>query len=350
MISVADEGVKEIWLTSEDTGAYGRDIGTDISELLRLLVKNISDSLMLRIGMTNPPFILEHLETVAHVLNHPRVFSFLHIPVQSGSNSVLAKMNREYTIEEFCKVADYLLEHCPGITLATDIICGFPDETDEDFEQTLELVRKYKFPVLNISQFYPRPGTPAAKMKRVDTKIVKERSKAITKLFESYRCYDKLVGTVQKVWIADKEPNKHEGGMILVGHTKAYVKVVLPFDEALLGKSVRVKITEAHKWHITGDIVDRNPSVEHVSEDYFESKSNGGAQTKANSEESEEEATLNIHSKKAAKTEFKQTSTNPTQLNANISSSNATVISNILMILASILMAIGIYLVLNNQT
>ena len=91
------EGVKEIWLTSEDTGAYGRDIGTSLPQLCRAIVKLLPGDCMLRIGMTNPPYILEHLPAMAAILAHPRVFSFLHIPVQSGNDWVLDKMNREYT-------------------------------------------------------------------------------------------------------------------------------------------------------------------------------------------------------------------------------------------------------------
>jgi threonylcarbamoyladenosine tRNA methylthiotransferase CDKAL1 len=86
---------------------------------------------MLRVGMTNPPYILEHLDAMVDILNHPRVYAFLHVPVQSGSNNVLDKMNREYMIEEFHEVCDFLVEHVtPEMTLATDIICGFPTETE----------------------------------------------------------------------------------------------------------------------------------------------------------------------------------------------------------------------------
>jgi len=123
----------EIWLTSEDTGAYGRDINTSLPELLRSLIAVMPTHTMLRVGMTNPPYILEHLQAMADILNHPRVYSFLHVPVQSGSNAVLDKMNREYLIEEFMEVCDYLIERVPDITLATDIICGFPTENDQDF-------------------------------------------------------------------------------------------------------------------------------------------------------------------------------------------------------------------------
>jgi radical SAM superfamily enzyme YgiQ (UPF0313 family) len=80
------------------------------------------------------------------------VFSFLHVPVQAGSDRVLRAMNREYTVGEFQQVADYLLEHVPGMTIATDIICGFPGETEEDFQETLSLLEKYRLAIVNISQ------------------------------------------------------------------------------------------------------------------------------------------------------------------------------------------------------
>jgi threonylcarbamoyladenosine tRNA methylthiotransferase CDKAL1 len=154
--AILDEGVLEIWLTSEDTGAYGRDIGENIVDLLRGIVKVLEDHpssvAMLRVGMTNPPYILEHLDGIAQVLNHPRVYSFLHVPVQAGSTKVLTDMKRLYTIEDFERVCDVLLEKVPDITLATDIICGFPTETESDFEETIRILKKYKFKVLHISQ------------------------------------------------------------------------------------------------------------------------------------------------------------------------------------------------------
>ena len=189
------EGVMEIWLTSEDTGAYGRDINTDIPTLLKSLIKVLPNHAMLRVGMTNPPFILEHLAAMADILNHPRVYQFLHVPVQSGSNAVLDKMNREYTIEEFSVVADYVIEHVPNMIVATDIICGFPTEEAPHHVETCELVKKYQFPVLNISQFYARPGTVAYKWKKVPSAEVKRRSGEMTKIFNSYTTNTHFLGT-----------------------------------------------------------------------------------------------------------------------------------------------------------
>lgn len=100
-------------------------------------------------------------------LKHPSVFAFLHVPVQSGSDAVLSSMKREYTAAEFCQVADTLLAAVPGLQLATDIICGFPGETESDHAATMSLIQRYRFAVCHISQFYSRPGTPAARMKKV---------------------------------------------------------------------------------------------------------------------------------------------------------------------------------------
>jgi len=248
--SVVEEGVVEIWLTSEDTGTYGRDIGKTLPQLLWNVIEQIPEGVMLRVGMTNPPYILEYLEEIAKILNHPWVYSFLHIPVQAGSNKVLNLMKREYTIEEFKNVVDFLRQKVPGITIATDIICGFPQETEEDFQQTYELVEQYRFPVLYISQFYPRPGTPAARMPRVPTQQVKERSRAITRLFESYQTYDHHVSSIQVVIVTDLTPD----GLQYVAHNKFYEQVLISKEERddLMGKMFKVQITHAGKHFMLG--------------------------------------------------------------------------------------------------
>ena len=95
-----------------------------LPDLLRELVKVVPEHCRLRLGMTNPPYILDHLDEIAEIMRHPRVYKFLHVPVQSGSDAVLSDMRREYTREHFCDVVDFLREHVPGITIVTDIICG----------------------------------------------------------------------------------------------------------------------------------------------------------------------------------------------------------------------------------
>lgn len=186
----------------------------------------------MRIGMTNPPYILDHLHTIAQFLNHPRVYSFIHIPVQAGHNNVLDKMNREYTVEQFRTVCDFMLEHVPDVTIATDIICGFAEETEEEFEASMDLVRHYKFKVLYINQFYLRPGTPAANLKQLPSNVIKDRSTRISNLFKSMDHYSHMVGRTERVWINEVEEYKNIKH--LVGHTKNYTKVNIPYDESLL--------------------------------------------------------------------------------------------------------------------
>jgi len=154
------------------------------------------------------------------------------------------------------KVVDTLLERVPGITIATDIICGFPGETEEDWEMTMALCRKYDFIELHLSQFYPRPGTPAARMKKVNSREVKRRSRELTNYIESYLPHGALVGTTQRVWVTDIAKD----GISLVAHTKSYVQVLLPGGEAervrLMGKSAVVKIIESARWYVRGEVLE----------------------------------------------------------------------------------------------
>ncbi|KAK8974487.1 hypothetical protein V6N11_063109 [Hibiscus sabdariffa] len=216
--TVKADGVKEIWLSSEDTGAYGREIGVNLPILLNAIVAELppDGSTMLRIGMTNPPFVLEHMKEVTTVLHHPCVYSFLHVPVQYGSDGVLTAMNRKYTVSEFRTVVYTLTELVPGMQIATDIICGFPVETDEDFAQTVNLIKEYKFPQVHISQFYPRRGTPAARTKKVPSTTVKNRSREITSVFEAF----------------------------------------MPYNGIILGSSAMVNITFVGRWSVFGEVIE----------------------------------------------------------------------------------------------
>ncbi|KAF9601447.1 hypothetical protein IFM89_020214 [Coptis chinensis] len=251
--TVVADGVREIWLSSEDTGAYGRDIKVNLPMLLNSIVAELPSDrrTMLRIGMTNPPFILEHLNEIAEVLCHPCVYSFLHVPVQSGSDSILTAMNREYTVSEFRTVVDTLYRLVPGMQIATDIICGFPGETDEDFTETVTLIKDYKFPQVHISQFYPRPGTPAARMKKVPSNVVKNRSRELTTVFESFTPYQGMENQVERIWITEYATD----GIHLVGHTKGYVQVLVVAPETMLGTSTEVKITSVGRWSVFGEVI-----------------------------------------------------------------------------------------------
>merc|ERR1719440_1811166 len=139
-LQAAAEGVSEVWLASEDTGAFGIDIGTNIAALLRRIADALPPNVMLKLGMTNPPYMLAHIDGVAEVLRRPNVFEFLHVPVQSGSDQVLRAMVREYSAAEFKRLVDGLKASVPDLLVATDLICGFPAEAEEDHKASLTLV------------------------------------------------------------------------------------------------------------------------------------------------------------------------------------------------------------------
>ncbi|XP_031784012.1 CDKAL1-like protein isoform X2 [Nasonia vitripennis] len=251
-IQAFKDGIKELWLTSEDTGAYGKDIDTNLPELLWKLIDVIPDKCRMRIGMTNPPYILEHLEEIGKILKHPKVYSFLHIPVQSGSDRVLFDMKREYSRSDFENIVDFLKEKIPNINIATDVICGFPTETSEDFEETMSLCQKYKFSTLFINQFFPRQGTPAAKMIQVPSKEIKNRTKLISEFFQSYEPYNTKIGEIQEVLVTEiAHDNKH-----YVAHNSYYEQVLIPMKKEYMGEMLKVKIISASKHSMKGEAFD----------------------------------------------------------------------------------------------
>lgn len=184
-------------------------------------------------------------------MQHPKVYAFLHIPVQSGSDSVLSEMKREYNSAEFEHIVEFLREKVPGVSIATDIICGFPSETEEDFEMTMQLCEKHKFPSLFINQFFPRPGTPAAQMKRIPADLVKTRTKRLTDLFYTYEPYGHKLGEVQEVLVTEIGKDKKH----YVAHNKFYEQVLVPMRPNLLGKSLKVKIVSATKFSMISEIL-----------------------------------------------------------------------------------------------
>ncbi|MBN2458975.1 tRNA (N(6)-L-threonylcarbamoyladenosine(37)-C(2))-methylthiotransferase [Candidatus Woesearchaeota archaeon] len=179
--SAVADGVKEVWLTSQDCGAYGKDIGSSLPTLLKELLV-VEGDYRIRVGMINPNHMLEFIDDYISILKNPKVFKFAHLPVQSGSNRILKLMKRKYVVEDFVKIAKRLRKEIPMITLATDIICGFPGETEADFEMTYKLMERLRIPVVNITKYSPRSGTPADKMQKLPTKVIKPRSKRLMEL------------------------------------------------------------------------------------------------------------------------------------------------------------------------
>ena len=179
-------GCREIWLTSQDNSAYGRDY-SEKSQLPALLVKinALKGSFWARVGMMNPDSILPVLDELVPPFRSMKIFKFIHIPVQSGSNEILKKMMRNYSVEDFKEIVSSFRKMIPRITLSTDIICGFPGETEEQFMESVNLIKEIKPDVLNISRFWAMPGTEAAAMEgQLNGNETKERSKRMTAEFK----------------------------------------------------------------------------------------------------------------------------------------------------------------------
>ncbi len=245
-------GCKEIWLTSQDTAAYGQDIKADLVSLLRKIVL-IKGDFKVRIGMMDPNNLVLILGDLIKVMKSDKIFKFLHIPVQSGNDEILKKMKRPYTINDLKKIIKKLRKEIPEITISTDIICGFPSETEEQFNDSVKLIKEIKPDVLNISRFWPRPGTKAAAMEnQIHGNITKQRSQEMTKVF------NKLSFEKNKKWLNWKgyilvDEIGQKGSFI--GRNYCYKPVVIKSNNNLLGKKVNVKIISVTNHTLRGKII-----------------------------------------------------------------------------------------------
>lgn len=248
------EGCKEIWITSQDTSAYGRDIGTNLPELLESITR-IEGEFMVRVGMMNPlHFKKVEIEDLIQVYKNEKIFKFLHLCVQSGSNKVLKDMRRGYNVEDFIYYVEKFRKEIPEITLETDIIVGFPTETEEDFQQTLKLIKEVRPDVVNVSKYSHRPGTAAAKMKQLDPKVVNERSKImyeLTKKIALQNNKSKWLNWKGKVLI-DEKGNRENTWM---GRNYAYKPIVVESPENLFGKFVDLKVVEVKSNYLIGNLL-----------------------------------------------------------------------------------------------
>jgi threonylcarbamoyladenosine tRNA methylthiotransferase CDKAL1 len=172
---------REIQITAQDTAAYGSDIGTDLPTLVRRIC-DIPHDFRLRIGMMNPSSALAILDPLCSMFKEPKVFKFLHLPVQTASDRLLRDMDRGYTASDFTGIVSDVRSKVPGITLSTDLIVGYPGETEEDHRANLLLIEEALPDIVNVTRYSSRPGTKAAAS---GTGVVgwktKDRSREITK-------------------------------------------------------------------------------------------------------------------------------------------------------------------------
>ena len=249
-----EAGCKEVWLSSTDNGCYGRDMGTDLVELLKACCC-IKGDFKIRVGMMNPMYLPGMLERMASVFcENDKLFKFLHIPVQSGSDRILKKMKRGHTAKTFMDAVQAFRGKIPEMTISTDVIVGFPSETEDDFKQTLDLVERAKPDIINISRYGARPGTEAYRWKgmRIRSQVSKERSEY---LHAHAMRISKARNSIWRDW--QGEIVIDEIGKVTQGRNSAYKPVVIspPDRELLLGERVRVKIYDFSNFSLKANII-----------------------------------------------------------------------------------------------
>lgn len=176
ILAHVNAGTKEIQITAQDISCWGRDIGKS----LPLLLKSIDDlpgRFMIRVGMMNPATVKGMLDDLIEAFASDRIFKFVHIPVQSGSDAILDRMGRGYTVADFEEIITAFKKRYPEITLATDMIVGFPGETKEDFSKSLELIDRVRPNKVNITRYSRRPFTPLFPEKDFPEWVKKDRSR-----------------------------------------------------------------------------------------------------------------------------------------------------------------------------
>ena len=242
------EGCKEVWLTSTDNGCYGFDIGTDLPTLVNA-VSEIPKDFMIRVGMMNPMYMSRIKQNLIESYDNEKVFKFLHIPVQSGSDKVLNDMKRGHTSETFREIVKKTKERFENFTISTDIIVGFPSETEEDFQKTIALLDETKPDVVNLSKYSARPGTDAAELKQIDAAEIKRRSKVIFNQINkiSLKSNEKWIGWKGKVLF---DENTEEG---IKGRNYAYKPISID-EKVNIGQSHIVEITKATRKRLIGKI------------------------------------------------------------------------------------------------
>lgn len=240
-------GMAEIQLTAQDTAAYGTDMGTDLPDLLGQ-IQEVPGDYMIRLGMMNPDTVMPILSDLITALRSSRIYRFIHLPVQSGSNKILKSMGRRYRAEDFLGIVNRLREEHEDIYLMTDVITGFPGETVEDFRQTLELIKSAEPDKVNITKFSVRPGTSAAELYDMPDRIKKDRSRELTRLWlEIARMRNRryegrvLEATVTERGLGDtvKARSHNYEGIVIAGPMR-------------LGSKLSVIVTGSNPFYLTG--------------------------------------------------------------------------------------------------
>jgi MiaB-like tRNA modifying enzyme len=243
------QGVKEIQLTSQDLAVYGGEKGRLLLPELLREISHIDENFRIRLGMMSPGFASRILEEILEIMEDQKFYKFFHLPVESGSNKILRLMRRNYTKEEFLLAIKKITEKFEIPLLATDVIVGFPGETENDFKETISLIKEIKPDILHIFRYSKREGTSASTLKDFPDRIKKERSRTLTKIWLKI-VQEKNERYLNKVFEA-LITEKREGTFL--ARLPSYKAVIL--KEGKLGEFVKVKIIGAKPNYLIGKII-----------------------------------------------------------------------------------------------
>lgn len=244
-----EKGFKEIRLTAQDTGVYGLDKGTKLPQLLKK-IGNIRGDFRVRVGMMNPNSAYKILSELIEAYKDEKIYKFLHIPIQSGDDNVLRDMGREGGTKEFVEIIEKFRKNFPESVIATDIIVGFPSESERAFLNSMELIKEIQPDIVNISKFGARPKTPAYKLKPLPPSIIKQRSIKMSKLcreigLEKNR---RLIGKKFPVLLLERS------GISMIGRANSYKSVIIKGDGISLGRFINVEIASATPYYLKGSL------------------------------------------------------------------------------------------------
>lgn len=246
------DGYKEVTLLGQNVNAYGKDL--DINYGMANLLEDVANTGIERIRfVTSHPWDFTD-EMIEIIKKYDNIMPYIHLPLQSGSNNILKLMGRRYTKESYLKLFEKLKKTIPNVSITTDIIVGFPNETLDDFNETLEVVNKCKFDSAFTFIFSQREGTPAAKMN--DSISLEEKNRRLYELNEvvnKYALENNMKYLNQTVKVLLEETSKKDENM-LVGYTETMKLVNVKADKKYIGKIVDVKITDVKTWSMDGTI------------------------------------------------------------------------------------------------
>jgi MiaB-like tRNA modifying enzyme len=249
-IDAVERGCKEILITAQDAACYGFDTGTSLPSLIKELL-SVNGEYRIRIGMMNPENLERIVDDLLDVMKDERIYKFIHVPVQSGSDTILKAMGRRYTVKQFIDIIERIRSRLPDISVSTDLIAGFPGESDEDHKKSLDLIQKISPDTVNVTRFSPRPGTEAASMEQMHGRVSKGRSRDITttRFNEANERNKELIGTRMRVLVTENGKNGTK-----IARSENYRPVIVSGDNEL-GTFVNVVIDDCEPTHLYGSVV-----------------------------------------------------------------------------------------------